>query len=43
MVYLIRTPLRYDLGSEGAIEYMHFINSAMFYPAVEPDFGHQGR
>jgi Ca2+-binding EF-hand superfamily protein len=30
---------RYDLVGEGLIEYMTFINTAMFYPAVEADFG----
>jgi len=30
---------RYDVDFTGEIDYMHFINSAMFYAAVEPDFG----
>jgi hypothetical protein len=30
---------RYDTDCTGEIDYMHFINSAMFYAAVEPDFG----
>ncbi len=30
---------RYDVNCEGEIDYMNFINTAMFYAAVEPDFG----
>jgi hypothetical protein len=30
---------RYDVNCEGEIDYMHFISAAMFYAAVEPDFG----
>lgn len=30
---------RYDSNLTGEIDYMHFISSAMFYAAVEPDFG----
>lgn len=30
---------RYDPDCTGGIDYMHFINTAMFYAAVEPDFG----
>lgn len=30
---------RYDENSVGDIDYMNFINTAMFYAAVEPDFG----
>lgn len=30
---------RYDTDFSGVIDYMHFINTAMFYPAIEPDFG----
>ena len=30
---------RYDVNCEGDIDYMNFINTAMFYAAVEPDFG----
>ena len=30
---------RYDRDCTGSIDYMHFISEAMFYPAIEPDFG----
>lgn len=30
---------RYDVDFTGEIDYMNFINTAMFYAAVEPDFG----
>jgi hypothetical protein len=30
---------RYDPDAVGTIDYMTFISEAMFYPAVEPDFG----
>lgn len=30
---------RYDTDCSGEIDYMNFINTAMFYAAVEPDFG----
>ena len=30
---------RYDTNFSGTIDYMHFITSAMFYAAIEPDFG----
>lgn len=30
---------RYDTKFSGEIDYMYFIQNAMFYPAVEPDFG----
>lgn len=30
---------RYDTSFSGEIDYMTFINTAMFYAAVEPDFG----
>lgn len=30
---------RYDTNFTGEIDYMNFINTAMFYAAVEPDFG----
>lgn len=30
---------RYDTDCTGEIDYMHFITTAMFYAAVEPDFG----
>ena len=30
---------RYDTNCTGEIDYMNFIQTAMFYPAVEPDFG----
>ena len=30
---------RYDTNFNGEIDYMNFIQTAMFYPAVEPDFG----
>lgn len=30
---------RYDTDCVGDIDYMHFISTAMFYPAIEPDFG----
>ena len=30
---------RYDIHGTGEIDYMNFIQTAMFYPAVEPDFG----
>lgn len=33
---------RYDVNCEGEIDYMNFINTAMFYAAVEPDFGQHG-
>lgn len=34
---------RYDVDCTGEIDYMEFINTAMFYPAVEPDFGQHRR
>ena len=30
---------RYDPNFAGEIDYMNFIQTAMFYPAIEPDFG----
>lgn len=30
---------RYDTDFSGEIDYMNFIATAMFYPAIEPDFG----
>lgn len=30
---------RYDHDCMGVIDYMHFISTAMFYAAIEPDFG----
>lgn len=30
---------RYDTSFTGEIDYMNFISTAMFYAAVEPDFG----
>jgi hypothetical protein len=34
---------RYDNDCSGEIDYMNFISTAMFYAAVEPDFGQHQR
>lgn len=34
---------RYDPEYTGEIDYMHFITTAMFYAAVEPDFGQHAK
>lgn len=34
---------RYDVDQTGEIDYMNFISTAMFYAAVEPDFGQHHR